>query len=136
MRSPDAVGLLILLLGLLDVPAAFAQNPPGEAPCRPHAINNLQVQRGLFTVHVRCDHVLYEIPPAVLNRVMLLNTEFSALWGSGDDGVAPGLAADTRVVRWVRRGDQVHLELVQYEMRAGAVRSASGAPWNRYPSVT
>jgi hypothetical protein len=55
----------------------------------------------------------------MLGRVMLLNTEFAAIWGSDEGPAAPGLTADSRVVRWIRRGDQVHLELTQFERRAG-----------------
>jgi hypothetical protein len=69
-------------------------------------------------VHQRCGHVLYEIPPIMLDRVMLISTEFAAVRGRRGDAQTSGKFADTRLVRWARRGDQVHLELVQFDMRA------------------
>jgi hypothetical protein len=68
-------------------------------------------------VHVICDHVLFEIPKPMLNRDMLVNTEFAAL-STGSDFVAPGSVVDNRVVRWVRRGNKIHLEDVRYEIWA------------------
>jgi hypothetical protein len=72
---------------------------------------------GMFNVHVVCDHVLFEIPKPMLNRDMLVNTEFAAL-STGSDFVAPGSVVDNRVVRWVRRGNKIHLEDVRYEIWA------------------
>ena len=72
---------------------------------------------GMFKIHVICDHVMFEIPAAMLNRDMLLNTEFAAL-STGSDFVAPGSVVDNRVIRWVRRGNKLYLENVRYEMWA------------------
>ena len=77
-----------------------------------------EVLNGLFIVHQRCGHVLYEIPPGVLDRDMLITTEYTAFGGTEGDTRTSGLFADIRMVRWIRRGDQVHLELVKLEMRA------------------
>ena len=54
----------------------------------------------------------------MLDRVMLISTEFAARRERGGDAQTSGRDADTRLVRWVRRGDQVHLELVQFDRRA------------------
>ena len=97
---------------------SFAQTALDSVPCHSHSPKMAGTQSGLFTVHMKCDRLLFEIPPTMLSRVMLLNTEFAQLGGGQSDAIAPGVTADTRIVRWVRRGDQVHLELVQFEMRA------------------
>jgi hypothetical protein len=47
-----------------------------------------------------------------------VTTEYAAFGGSEDDLQTAGEFADIRLVRWVRRGDQVHLRLVRLEMRA------------------
>ena len=87
------------------------------APCRPNMPQRMVSLPGMFMVHVVCDHVLFEIPIKMLDRDMLLNTEFAAL-STGSDYVAPGSVVDSRVVRWVRRGNKVYLEDVRYEMWA------------------
>jgi hypothetical protein len=60
---------------------------------------------------------MFEIPPAMLNRDILANTEFAAL-STGSDFVAPGSAVDNRVIRLVRIGNKVYLEDVRYEIWA------------------
>jgi hypothetical protein len=105
-----------LLLGLPAAPA-LAINASDVAPCRPGLPQQLRTLKGLFTVHVVCDHVLYEIPLDMLDRDMLLNTEFAAL-SAGTEKLAPGAVVENRLVRWTRRGNKVYLEAVQYEMRA------------------
>ena len=97
---------------------AAAQGALDAVPCHSHSPTMAGSQSGLFTVHMKCDRLLFEIEPGMLGRVMLLNTEFSQLGSAESETVAPGISADTRVVQWVRRGDQVHLEVVQFEMRA------------------
>ena len=47
--------------------------------------------KGCSPTHVVCDHLLLEIPDAVYDRDMLLNTEFAAVSG-GADLIAPGHA--------------------------------------------
>ena len=106
-------GALTLLCGS----AAWAMRPTEVAPCRPNMPQEVRSFPGVFTVHVVCDHVLFEIPPKLLNREMLMNTEFSGL-SAGVEKLAPGAVVDSRVVRWVRRGNKVFQENVRYEMRA------------------
>jgi Met-zincin/Domain of unknown function (DUF5117)/Domain of unknown function (DUF5118) len=105
-----------LVLALQGSPA-LAINASDVAPCRPGLPQQLRTLKGLFTVHVVCDHVLYEIPLKMLDRDMLLNTEFAAL-SAGTEKLAPGAAVENRLVRWTRRGNKVYLEAVTYEMRA------------------
>jgi len=108
-------------LGLVLQPSpAQAVNASDVAPCRPNMPQELRTFPGLFTVHVVCDHVLYEIPPAMLGRDMLLNTEFAGL-SAGTETLAPGTLVENRLVRWIRRGNKVYLEAVHYEMWAGDI---------------
>ena len=108
-----------MLLWLLLSGAAFGQGmkPSEVAPCRPNMPERMVSLPGMFMIHVVCDHVLFEIPPQMLDRDMLVNTEFARL-STGSDYVAPGSVVDSRVVRWVRRGNKVYLENVRYEMWA------------------
>ena len=57
----------------------------------------------------------------MLNRSILLYTEFAGL-STGGSEYAPGFAVDTRVVRWMRFGDKVRIE-----MRDARGRSIFGA---------
>lgn len=106
---------LLLLLGL--APTVHAMKGSEVASCNPNLPERITSTSGLFVVHVLCDHVLFEIPVKMLGRDMLLNTEFAAL-STGSDFVAPGSVVDSRVVRWVKRGNKVYLENVRYEMWA------------------
>lgn len=108
---------LALLAVLSWFPTAHAMKAAELAPCRDNMPQPVRTLKGLFTVRIACDHVLFEIPPAMLNKDMLINTEFAAL-STGSDYVAPGSVVDSRVVRWVRRGAKVYLENVRYEMWA------------------
>src|SRR6476646_7869844 len=117
--GPVAVGpvamVCLILAAILSPPALgavakVASCPPGKQP-------NIQTLQGMFTVHVVCDRVMFEIPPKMLNRDILANTEFAAL-SSGSDFVAPGSAVDNRVIRLTRLGNKVYLEDVHYEIWA------------------
>jgi hypothetical protein len=108
--------LLALVLACV-AGSAWSMRPTEVAPCRPNMPQEVRSFPGVFTVHVVCDHVLFEIPPNMLERDMLLNTEFSGL-SAGVEKLAPGAVVYSKVVRWVRRGNKVFLENVRYEMRA------------------
>ena len=109
--------MMCLLLVALLPSLARAMTVSEVMPCRPNMPKQVETLQGLFRVHVVCDHVLFEIPPSVLNRDMLVNVEFAAL-STGTDYVAPGSVAANAVVRWVRRGNKVFLERVKYDMWA------------------
>ena len=127
--TPALVGAL-----LLGASAAHAMKASDVASCRPNRPEKMTALPGLFTVIVICDHVFLEIPLDMLERDMLFNTEFAAL-STGSDFVAPGSVVDSRVVRWVRRGNKVYLETVRYEMWAGDMpnleRGVKAASLNR-----
>ena len=111
-----AIAVMCFILGTVLAPLAFgaaakvASCPPGKQP-------SIQTLSGMFTVHVVCDRVMFEIPPKMLNRDILANTEFAAL-STGSDFVAPGSAVDNRVIRLTRLGNKVYLEDVRYEIWA------------------
>jgi hypothetical protein len=110
----------LLLVGSISA-TAFAQPASELVPCPSDAPGPTRTLRGVFTVHVTCDRVLFEIPPNLLGRDMLAYTEFAALSGPREE-IAPGTEASSRLIRWVRRGSKVNLEIVRYE------RWARGAP--------
>ena len=96
---------------------ALAMTSAMVASCPAGMDQKVETVTGMFKVHVICDHVMFEIPAKMLNRDMLVNTEFAAL-STGSDFVAPGSVVDNRVIRWVRRGNKLYLENVRYEMWA------------------
>ena len=89
MRSGFWIGMLFGLLSFGAWSATPGMKASEVAPCRPNMPERMTSLPGLFTVHVVCDHVLWEIPPKMLERDMLVNTEFAAL-STGSDYVAPG----------------------------------------------
>jgi hypothetical protein len=106
--------------------AALAWAAPGRAPaagvlelapCGGHEGAEMRTISGPFRVHVICDRVLFEIPPELFYRDMLMYTAFSQLW-SADTDLTPGTMADSWVVHWHRRATVVHLETVDFQRRA------------------
>ena len=108
--------ILISLLGFGQT-AAQAGHSVTVASCPPGKDPHIETMSGLFIVHVVCDRVHFEIPPDMLNRDILANTEFAAL-STGTDFVAPGSVVDNRVIRFTRLGNKVYLENVRYEILA------------------
>jgi hypothetical protein len=112
--------LLVFALVALAWPApghAAAANVLELAPCSRHEAAETRTISGPFRVHVICDRVLFEIPPELFYRDMLMYTAFSQLW-SADTDLTPGTMADSWVVRWHRRATVVHLETVDFQRRA------------------
>ena len=109
--------LVMAILAALLCGNALGATMAIVTPCPAGKEPEKQTLQGLLTVHVICDRVIFEIPPAGLNRDILVNTEFAAL-STGSDFVAPGSAVDNRVVRLIRRGSKIHLEDVRYEILA------------------
>jgi Met-zincin/Domain of unknown function (DUF5117) len=117
MRIARAFTLLSILLAALACRPAFGVTAAVLASCPDNVEKHDVVLSGLLTVHVVCDHLLVEIPPDMLNRDLLVNTEFAAL-STGSDYVAPGSVVENRVIHMVRRGNKIYLEDVRYEMWA------------------
>ena len=122
--KPILVGLLQLLICFL-ASGVFAQTASDAGPCDSES-GTVSPRRhvGLFVVHQRCGRVLYEIPPTLLDRPMLISTEFRALRERKYDAQTAGRFADAQMVRWVRRGDQVDLERITFEKRAERERDS------------
>ena len=103
--------LVSALFAAMLFPPAFAMTAAMVASCPAGMDQKVETVTGMFKAHVICDHVMFEIPAKLLNRDMLLNTEFAAL-STGSDFVAPGSVVDNRVVRqtlpsaleWLWRG--------------------------------
>jgi Domain of unknown function (DUF5117) len=104
------IAVELLCAQALAASAKVASCAPGKPP-------TTQTLRGMLTVHVVCDRVMFEIPHNMLDREILANTEFAAL-SSGSDFVAPGSAVDNRVIRLTRLGNKIYLEDVRYQMSA------------------
>jgi hypothetical protein len=111
------VAFVISLLGLCATGQGQAANVLELAPCAAQDKHETRTISGLFRVHVVCDRLLLEIPPALFYRDMLMYTEFSQLW-SADTDITPGAMADSWVVIWHRRATAIHLEVIDYQRRA------------------
>ena len=57
---------LCFCLALLGMNTAHAMKASDVAPCRPNMPQEVRTLPGLFTVHVACDHVLFEVPPEMI----------------------------------------------------------------------
>ena len=86
-------------------------------PCVGPAQGRVETHEGMFRTHLTCDRILFEIPDVLLDRDLLLNTEFVAL-STGADYTAPGALVDNRVVRFVRRRGKVHLVSLRFAISA------------------
>src|SRR5689334_8374303 len=105
---------MAILLACALSGTAYGASLRAALPCLDQAGAQLQSQAGLFIVHRACDRTFFEIPPELLNRDMLANTEFAAASDHADE-IAPGSQASSTLVRWARRGERVFLERVRYE---------------------
>ena len=99
------------------VPAAFAMNASDVATCPPAMERKSETISGLFKIHVACDQVFFEIPTSVLGKDLLVTTEFAAVSVSTEEA-APGEVVYNGLLRFVRRGNRVFLERVQYDIWA------------------
>jgi hypothetical protein len=99
------------------VPAAFAMHAGDVASCPSTMERKMETLSGLFRVHIVCDQVFFELPKAILGRDLLVTTEFAAVSVSTDQA-APGEVVYNGLVRFVRRGNRVFLERIQYDIWA------------------
>jgi hypothetical protein len=105
---------------LLAAPAlAGAAQASHMAPCAPNAAQEASTLASFLTVHVVCSSVLLEIPPAMLDRSILVYTEFAGL-STGGSEYAPGTAIHSLAVRWRRVGSKVALLAERYDNWAGS----------------
>lgn len=111
----------LLLLGFLlwFSPAIKSQGAP-KPPQRKYAdvvTKEAVSQSGMFKVHRIEDRMLFEIPPAMLGREILWQTEVAEL---PQNSGYPGTAAGTRVIRFTRRNNKIFLRNVDYSIRTEA----------------
>ena len=108
---------LALALMLMAGGTTFAADIARLVSCPGPAQGQIETRKGMFSTHLVCDRILLEIPPALLDRDLLLNTEFVAL-STGTDYAAPGALVYNRVVRFVRIRSKVHLVSLRFEISA------------------
>ena len=104
----STIDLIFMCMTLAMVTIAHAMQTSDMAPCAANVPHDVRTMESFLIVHVDCSNVLLEIPPAMLNRSILVYTEFSAL-STGGSEYAPGSAVDSRPVRWMRVGNKVAL---------------------------
>ncbi len=69
---------------------------------------------GLFNVYHKDDKLYFEIPNDVLGREMLLVTRIAKIQANLSAYLNAGSKTGEQVVRWERRGKQVHLKVVSF----------------------
>ncbi len=137
MPRPPIFNVVVLACAALIAADALAQRAPGgfggrgggggggereggdeESAIKPYdeVITDKAVSKpGLFIVHQIDDKIFYEIPAEALDKEMLWVTQIAKTQaGFGYGGTSVG----DRVVRWVKRGDQILLRDVNYRIRA------------------
>ena len=70
---------------------------------------------GLFTVHLVDDKYFFEIPDSLFNREMLMVTRIAKTASGIGFG---GGKQNEQVLRWVQKGDKVHVKVVSYNVVA------------------
>jgi hypothetical protein len=106
----------LALVLLFAAPSAVqAVDIANLANCPGPAQGQVETQKGMFRTHLVCDRILLEIPPALLDRDLLLNSEFVAL-STGTDYAAPGALVYNRVVRFQSARSKVHLVSLRFEV--------------------
>ncbi|RYG49691.1 DUF5117 domain-containing protein [bacterium] len=133
LRSLAFVASLTVLVGAAQaqeipavaVPSAEQGTPPKEEPKpgtpKPYKeviTKDAVSQDGIFKVHRIDDRILFEIPPAMLGKEFLWQTEVSELGQLS--GNYPGTAMGTRVIRFTRRGNKIFMRNVDMMMRTEA----------------
>src|SRR4051812_28230810 len=113
---PMLKSVLMLSALMLALPmASDAANLRELAGCKPDVDAPVVSREGLFTVHMVCDRLLFEIPDSLYDRDILLSTEFAAISG-GSDFIAPGTLVSNQVVHLNRRGTKVNIEGMKYDI--------------------
>jgi len=112
MRLP--ISIFLVGVALCTGLTAHAARTTTVQPCAPNKPKEVHTLSGFITVHIECDRVLLEIPAAMLGRDMLLATEFAAL-STGSSEYAPGTSVANRVVRWLRRGNRVYVDIPRFD---------------------
>lgn len=106
---------LMTMALLISSGSVFGMSASDVTACGQQMQRKFETLHGLFTVHVICDHVYFEIPKAILGKDLLVTTEFAAV--SVDTEIAaPGEVVYNGVIRFVQRGGRVFLERIRYDL--------------------
>lgn len=111
---------LALISFLAVLPFAMAQDPSRPGSLRKYSdviTKEATSQSGMFKVHKIDERLYFEIPPAMIGREMLWQTEVAEL---PQNAGYPGTAAGTRVIRFTRRKNKIYLRNVDSSMRTEA----------------
>ena len=129
---------LDLRLSLAVLAAAWIAASPADAGAqlRPYAQvvpDSARTERGMFDVHRVGDKLLFEIPDSLLGRDMIIMSRYGQVQ-HGMSQVGANMAPNL-VVRWERRGGQVHLRAASHETTAdsGTARSLAVSHQNFAP---
>ena len=109
-----AICILMVAIALCAGLTAHAARTGIAAPCAPNVPHEVRKFPSFVTVHLDCDRVLLEIPPAILGRDMLVSTEFAAL-STGSAEFAPGTSVSNHLIRWHQRGSRIYGEIPRYD---------------------
>ena len=100
--------------------AAAAQKPkPKKGAIQPYAkviTKDAKTDEGLFKVHFVDDKYLFEIPDSLLEREMLMVTRIAK--NTSNNGSFGGQKANTKVLRWQKKGKQILLRVVSHKVVA------------------
>ncbi|MDR3690701.1 MAG: zinc-dependent metalloprotease [Fimbriimonas sp.] len=123
LRTPAIVALILCVHAagaVQDPPSSMGQEPGKPGSLRKYAdivTKDAVSQTGMFKVHRIDDRVLFEIPPTMMGRDLLWQTEVAEL---PQNVGYPGTAAGSRVVTFTRRKNKIYLRNVDFSMRTEA----------------
>lgn len=99
--------------------AAAATPKPKKDAILPYAkvvTKDAKTDEGLFKVHFVDDKYLFEIPDSLLEREMLMVTRIAK--NTSNNSSFGGQKANTKVLRWQKKGKQILLRVVSYNIVA------------------
>jgi hypothetical protein len=100
----------------LPSPTPFAGRARGgPRPYTQVITSEARTDDGIFKVHRIRDTIYYEIPTGEFGKDFLWSTKLKRTTLGAGYG---GQAVNDRVVRWVRRGDRVYLEMIRFDITA------------------
>src|SRR5262245_34181347 len=92
-----------------------ALGPPNPRPYASVITSAAKTDDGIFKLHRIGESLYYEIPKSELGKDFLWNTQIKKTTiGAGYGGQAAG----SRVVRWVKKGDRIQLQSIDYSLVA------------------
>lgn len=101
-----------------DAAASSSASQSGDDGMKPYSeviTDEAETDDGLFTLHQIEGKLYYEIPDSLLGKEMLMVSRIARTANEVGYG---GEKANTQVLRWNRRGDNIDLRVVSYENTA------------------